>query len=161
MNALVMLTEQHAKVDALIAKVEKAKDAGEKKAHFDELADKLAAHATVEERIFYPAVKAAGTVDMLHEAVEEHLAVKRVLADLLDLEVMDETFDSKLKVMKEQLEHHAHKEEEKKLFPAVRKLLSNEQLVALGGEMIAMYEELLEDAPRLRVPSETEEASAV
>ena len=36
------------------------------------------------------------TEDNLLESAEEHLAIKRVLADLLDLDVDDDTFDAKL-----------------------------------------------------------------
>jgi hypothetical protein len=99
-------------------------------------------------------VKVAKTRERLEEAVDEHLSVKRLLADMMMLEVEDASFAAKLKVLKEQLEHHAHKEEEAKLFPEVKTLLSGEQLEALGGEMLALYEELLEGEPRRQIPSE-------
>ena len=38
-----------------------------------ELADKLAAHAAIEEKLFYPAVMTDDTEDKLLEATEEHL----------------------------------------------------------------------------------------
>ena len=158
MNALELLEEQHQEVDALIARLEQA-DASGKEALFAELADKVAAHAKIEETLFYPAVMARQTEDILLESVEEHLAVKRVLADLLELEVTDEQFDAKLSVMKEQLEHHAHEEEEEILFPKVRKLLSEEELAGLGGEMASLFEDLLGRSPRKQVPAETEEAA--
>jgi hemerythrin superfamily protein len=161
MNALTLLEEQHAEVDDLFAKLEKAKDGSTRERLFVELADKIAAHATMEERIFYPAVKAQETEDMLLESVEEHLSVKRVLADLLTLDPDDEHFDAKIKVMKDQIEHHAHEEEEGKLFPKVRKLFSADELDALGGEMIALFESLLEESPRANVPSETEAAAPI
>ena len=154
MDALSLLTEQHEEVDDLIEKIESA-DGDEKEALFTELADKVAAHATVEEKIFYPAVMAKQTEDILLESVEEHLSVKRVLADLLELSPDDDKFDAKLSVMKEQLEHHAHEEEEGELFPKVKKLLSKDELEALGGEMVAMFEELLAKSPRKNVPAET------
>jgi hypothetical protein len=60
-------------------------------------------------------------------------------------------------VLKEQLEHHAHEEEEDKLFPKVRKLFSKEELEGLGNDMVAMFETLLEGEPRENVPGETGE----
>ena len=158
MNAIDLLTEQHKEVDNLIQRIESA-DGDSKELLFQELADKVAAHAKIEETIFYPAVLARQTEDLLLESVEEHLSVKRVLADLLELDPSEEQFDAKLKVMKEQLEHHAHEEEEKELFPKVKKLLSAEDLEGLGGEMVALFEELLEGEPRTAVPGETAEAA--
>jgi hemerythrin superfamily protein len=155
MDAISLLSEQHDEVDELIERLEASDDADDKQAIFTELADKVAAHATIEEKIFYPAVMAKQTEDILLESVEEHLAVKRVLADLLKLSPDDEQFDAKLSVMKEQLEHHAHEEEEGELFPKVRKLLGKDELEALGGEMASMFEELMTRSPRKNVPGET------
>jgi hypothetical protein len=161
MNAIELLESQHEEVDALIAKIEAATSAKTKEALFIELADKLAAHAKIEETIFYPAVVAKQTEDILLESAEEHLSIKRVLADLLELDIDDETFDAKLAVMKEQLEHHAHEEEEKELFPKVEKLLDEDELEGLGDEMEVMFERLLEGSPRDSVPDETDVAAPV
>jgi hypothetical protein len=157
MNAIELLTQQHQEVDELIAKLEG--NGGDKQALFDELADKLAAHATIEEKIFYPAILAKQTEEKLLESVEEHLQIKRVLADMLDLEPDDEHFKAKLSVLKEELEHHAHEEEEKDLFPKVKKLLDADELEGLGNEMTAMFEELVQEEPRFNVPAETGEAA--
>src|SRR5438309_872588 len=98
MNAIEMLEAQHRQVEQLFSRIENAQ--GEEKWRlFLEVADALAIHATIEERHFYPAVKEKRTEDILLEALEEHLTVKRTLADLLRTEIGDETFDAKLKVL--------------------------------------------------------------
>ena len=156
-NVLDLLTDQHTEVDQLIEKIEKGK--GDKAALFQELADKLAAHATVEEKIFYPSVMAEKTKEMLQEAVEEHLEVKRMLADMLQLDPESEQFDAKLSVLKENVSHHAHEEEEDKLFPILRKQLSQDDLAALGNQVLAMFEELMTMHPSRNVPNETAQAA--
>jgi hemerythrin superfamily protein len=158
-NVLDLLTSQHGEVDQLFAQLEKG--TGDRSAAFRELADKLAAHATVEEKIFYPAVMLRQTSDLLHESVEEHLAIKRVLADMLamDLDTDQEEFDAKLAVLKEQVSHHAHEEEEAKLFPMLRKAMNEDDLAGLGNEVLAMFETLMEQEPRRNVPQETEQAA--
>jgi hypothetical protein len=125
---------------------------GDRDALFRELADKLAAHATVEEKIFYPAVMQKQTSEMLHEAVEEHLAIKRVLADMLELDPDEDEdeFDAKLAVLKEAVEHHAHEEEEAKLFPQLRTSMSADDRAAIGNEVLAMFEQLMRRTRRLR-----------
>ena len=156
-NALDLLTEQHAEVDDLFAQLEG--DGDDREAAFVELADKLAAHATIEEKIFYPRVMSEKTSDMLHESVEEHLAIKRVLADLLTMDLDDDEFDAKLSVLKEEVSHHAHEEEEDKLFPMLRKSMDADELAGLGNELLAMFEQLIGGNPRLQVPKETAEAA--
>ncbi len=156
-DVLALLTSQHAEVDALFAKLEAGK--GERSALFYELADKLAAHATIEEKIFYPAVMSKQTNDMLHESVEEHLELKRVLADMITMKLDDDQFMAKLEVLKENVSHHAHEEEEDKLFPILRRSMSVDTLAALGNECLAMFEELMPKHPYKNVPDETAKAA--
>ena len=87
MNAIELLKSQHEEAKKLFRKLEKA--GAEKQKLFEELADALAVHATIEEKHFYPATKSARTEELLQEAVEEHLAVKRVIADLLEMSPED------------------------------------------------------------------------
>lgn len=161
MNALELLKSQHDEVEDLFEQIEEAAAAKRKADLFVELADKLAAHAKIEETLFYPAVVAKQTHDLLLESTEEHLAIKRVLADLLDLDPDDDQFDAKLAVMKEEVEHHAREEEEGELFPKLRSVLSADELDALGGEMLSMFEDLVGGAPRLSVPAETGAAAPI
>jgi hemerythrin superfamily protein len=158
-DALELLTEQHDEVDELFSRIEDSNDTDEKEELFRELADKIAAHATIEEKIFYPGVMSDETCELLLESTEEHLAVKRVLADLLALDADDDRFDAKLTVLKEHIRHHARDEEEDKLFPILRRQLSADTLAGLGNEMLALFELLLEREPRMNVPAETREAA--
>jgi hemerythrin superfamily protein len=151
MNALDMLKEQHSEVEELFEQCEEA-EGDEKQSLFAEIADKLAIHAAIEEEHFYPACKSEETEEMLKEAVEEHLVVKRLIAELLQSSGIDERFDAQLKVLKENVLHHAKEEEEKKLFPLVKKLLDKDQLEAIGDQMTATQAELLEEGePRNNV----------
>lgn len=156
-DVLELLAEQHKEVDELIAKLEHG--SGPRRALLIQLADRLAAHATVEEKVFYPAVMAKDTQDQLHEAVEEHLSIKRLLADMIDMRLDDYPFDAKLTVLKEQVRHHAHQEEEGELFPRVKDLLSADERAALGNEVLVMFEELMQGHPSQQVPHETAAAA--
>jgi hemerythrin superfamily protein len=159
MDAIELLESQHREVEKVFAHIEKAKSLGAKKKLFEQLADSLAVHATIEEHQFYPAVRAKRTEDILLESLEEHLGIKRVLADLLEVDAADETFDAKIKVLKEQVEHHV-KEEETDLFPKSKKVLDAEELEALGQNMQAEQVELEEKGePRAAIPGETGEAA--
>lgn len=158
MDAIQLLKQQHDEVERLFAEYEEADDGRSKRSIFMRLADNLAAHATIEEKIFYPAVYVGDLKEVLEEAVEEHLAAKRIIADLLDMGVNDQNYDAKVKVLKEQIEHHV-KEEEGEMFGKVRKTVDEARLEQLGAEMEEMFDELMAEAPSAAVPQETAEAA--
>jgi hemerythrin superfamily protein len=160
-DAIELLTQQHGEVDELFKKFEKAiegKDDQVLMELFTRIADNLAAHAMIEEKLFYPSVYVGPTADKLQEAVEEHLSVKRVMADLLEMDPMDTQFKAKMKVLQELVEHHVE-EEEKLLFKDVKKLMTKEELAVIGEQMEAMFAELIQTEPRMQVPRETDEAA--
>ena len=99
MNALELLKEQHDEVEEMFEKIENV-TGPRKKALFEKLADALAVHATIEEKHFYPSVKAEQTEELLREAIEEHLSVKRLIADSMKCNPEDEQFDAKIAVLK-------------------------------------------------------------
>ncbi|TMA89983.1 MAG: hemerythrin domain-containing protein [Deltaproteobacteria bacterium] len=158
MDAIELLMIQHEEAKALFKKIERAED-DEKQDLFERVADALAVLATIEEKQFYPATRNARTEEMLQEAVEEHLAAKRLIADLLEMTPDDPQFDAKIAVLKEQVEHHIE-EEEAELFPKVRRMFKADELEDLGVAMEDMAEDLkAEGAPRESVPAETGSAA--
>ena len=157
MNAIKLLDEQHDEVSALFKKIDAAE--GNAKVNlFNQVADALAIHCTIEEKIFYPAVFAEKTEDLLMEAVEEHLGAKRLIADLLEMTPDDPHYQAKCSVLSESIAHHV-KEERSDLFPKARKLLDEEELEALGQEMEAQTVLLQNTNARRSVPAQTERAA--
>jgi iron-sulfur cluster repair protein YtfE (RIC family) len=158
MNAIELLKKQHEEVRSLFREIEDTEDLEDKDLLLEELSDNLAAHATIEEKLFYPAAYGESTKELLAEAVEEHLAAKRIIADLLDLTSEDDTFDAKVKVLREQIEHHVEEEEEQ-LFPKVAKELDSNALKSLGQRMEEMFILEMEDDPSEKIPEQTLEAA--
>lgn len=156
MDAIDLLEDHHRKLEKQFSALKDSEvvDA----AKFRSAADLLATHITIEEQQFYPAVQAKRTEDILLESLEEHLSLKRVLADLLALACDDPQFSPKLHVLAEQLEHH-HKEEEDHLFPKVKKLLDAEARAELGDRMQARFDVLTGGAPREIVVGQTDAAT--
>jgi hemerythrin superfamily protein len=141
MDAIEMLVAQHRALEALLGEVLEAADEASAATRFARAGDELTVHLSAEEAVFYPAVKARRTEDILLESLEEHLSLKRLLADLVALAPAQRTFEPKYKVLKEQVEHH-HKEEEEHLFPKVRTLLDDAERRALASDMLAHQERL-------------------
>ncbi len=160
MDAISRLEQQHEKVKNLFELYDKARTAKAKKELFEELADDLAVHTTIEEKIFYPAAYASATEDVLNEALQEHLLVKRLIVDLMELTPEEDAFDAKIKVMKEQVEHHV-KEEENELFPKVRKQLDQVNLEQLGSRMQALFSREMKAGARRNISDQIDEAPSL
>jgi len=76
------------------------------------------------------------TKDEVLEAYEEHKQMKSLLAQTGRLTPADETYDMKIKALKEDVEHHVM-EEEGEMFPDAKKFLGERRLMALGIELEA------------------------
>jgi len=132
-KATALLREEHHKVKKLFREYEAAGDESfhEKAGLFTRIREELSVHATIEEEIFYPAVeplrrgKSTGE-KVVKEAREEHKIVSTLLDELSELTPADKTFDAKMKVLTENVEHHAE-EEETDMFPLFDQLSQDEQ----------------------------------
>ena len=143
MDAFELMKKDHEKVSGIFEKLEPTTERGVKTREelFTQLKTELEIHAQIEEQIFYPAIKEAEeTHDITLEAFEEHAVVKQLLSELEELSKDDETWGAKLKVLQENVEHHVE-EEEGEMFKNARKVLSREQIEALGARMEAAKRE--------------------
>ena len=137
MDAITLLKTDHEKVAGIFEKLEETTERAEKTREelFTKLKQELDLHAHIEEKIFYPAIKQAEeTREITMEALQEHHVVKVLLRELDAMGVTSETWTAKLKVLKENVEHHVEEEEEE-MFPKARTVLSKEQLEELGALM--------------------------
>lgn len=158
-DVVALLTMQHRRLEALLKTLVDA-DTDEERTELLALAgDELAVHVLAEELIVYPDVHAQRTEDILLESLEEHLSLKRLLADLLLLTPDDTTFQPKCKVLEEQARHH-HKEEEEHLFPKMQRLLDAPARQAMGMAVMRHEAELRgQGAPRERIGRQTDAAA--
>jgi hemerythrin-like domain-containing protein len=155
MNAIELLETQHRDVDELFARLERGSGGAKARQKlFDDLADLLAIHASIEELHFYPAVKAAKTEEKIEHSLEEHVDIKRKLSVCMATSVSSNHFLERLAGLKQEVQHHV-KEERSDLFPKVRRIFDGDQLEALGQEMTSTMAELQKGHPRRDVPLQT------
>jgi hemerythrin superfamily protein len=139
MDALELLQQDHKEVKDLFEQIEDAEDSKQQKQLFKQIKKELETHARIEETVFYPEMEEHEELkDMVLESYEEHKQVKTLLREM-DRSNGDK-FKAKLKVLKDNVEHHAEEEEEGKMFPQVRKLVDKATLVQLGEELQAAKE---------------------
>jgi hemerythrin superfamily protein len=136
MDALELLKQDHAKVKKLFEQAESADDR-EQKTIFAQIKTELEIHTQIEESVFYPAMQRYDELkEMVVESLEEHNNVKTLLQEMATLSD-SEDFQDKLEELIDNVEHHAEDEEEGKMFPKVRELVSANELQKLGAQLQA------------------------
>ena len=137
MDALTLLKTDHDKVKKLLTELESTTERGVKTRSelFATIKGELTVHEVVEEEIFYPELKSHPKAeDIVLEGFQEHHVVDLLMGELESLDVTDETWGAKAKVMKENIEHHIE-EEEGEMFTQARSVFSADELETLGARM--------------------------
>jgi len=142
MDALALLKADHEKMRKLLEQLETTTERGVKTRQelFATIKGELTIHETIEEEIFYPALmEMARTRDITLESYEEHHVVDLLMGELEELDVADERWGAKAKVMQENVEHHME-EEEGEMFRKTRQVFDDAELEELGERMAARKE---------------------
>jgi hemerythrin-like domain-containing protein len=137
MDAIAMLKKDHDKVKDLLDELERTTERGVKTRAelFATIKGELTVHEIIEEEIFYPALKSHPRAeDIVLEGYQEHHVVDLLMGELEDLDVADETWGAKAKVMQENVEHHIE-EEEGDMFKQARRVFDRQELEDLGEQM--------------------------
>lgn len=117
-DVIQLLRDDHKLVRSLFAQYAKASN-GEKPQIAHRIIRELTVHAAIEERVVYPAFRAAfQDPRMIYEAIEEHQLVHLLLDKLNRFRPGpgSATFDARFKVLRELVRHHVD-EEESRVFP--------------------------------------------
>jgi hemerythrin superfamily protein len=144
-GVLKLLKEDHSLVSGFFDRIEALKDdtTATKTCEglFAQLKYELDTHALAEERLFYPILKEYDA-PMMQEAYAEHAEVKRMLSELSQQKGPD--WFARLATLKEKVQLHVAKEEGP-IFALARKVLTSDELNALGArlqaEKLAMTQE--------------------
>jgi hemerythrin superfamily protein len=110
-DAIALLKADHRKVEDLFEEFEAAKASAAKLELVRQICIELTVHSMIEEEIFYPACKGKIEDDKLNEGFVEHDGAKVLIAELGAGSSNQEFYDSKVKVLSEQIEHHVGEEE--------------------------------------------------
>ena len=144
-NAFDVLEEDHREVEEWFDEYDELKGSDEDRKA--DLAEKiclaLKVHAQMEEEIFYPrAREATKDNDLIDEAIVEHATVKNLIAEIEEMDVGEELFDAKVRVLGEMVKRHI-REEEEELFPELQS--AKMDLDAVGKELAERKEELMSE----------------
>jgi len=162
-DAITLLKNDHDEVKKLFKEFESAKGDGRKQKLAHQICLELTVHAEIEETIFYPACEGAVDEEELKEGYVEHDAAKLMIAEIeANQDGDDEYFDTKVKVLSEEIEHHIKEEEGPGgIFSQARK--GKLDMEALGEQLAQKKQELTErykseglPRPKLKTMDEVE-----
>lgn len=143
-DPILLLEADHRRFETLLkdgeASTERAKKG--RRDILKALTSELTVHEALEEKLLYPALEPHQEAhDLVLESFQEHHVADLVIKELHEVATDDEQWGAKFKVLKENVTHHIS-EEENKMFPIARGVLSREDQLALGAKMRALKAKL-------------------
>ena len=162
-DAVSILTSDHDKVKKLFKEFASLHDKGND-AEAEEIAkqicNELTIHATVEEEIFYPELRAAiDDEELMNEADVEHASAKDLIGQIESMSSGNDMYAAKVIVLGEYINHHVE-EEQGEMFPKAKR--AKVDLTALGEKMMMRKQALMaemgieenedEELPRTKRP---------
>jgi hemerythrin superfamily protein len=166
MDALELLIHDHEEVKKLFTQFEKSRDEAKQHQLAQQVCLELTVHTQLEEQSFYPEARTVPEMeDMIMESLEEHRQAKELVAKIQQLDMGDEHLEPDMKVLKEDIEHHVQ-EEEKEMFPALRKAWDKARREEMGELLMRQKQALKAQmdgrrAPEQRVTEDVREAESV
>lgn len=142
-DAIALLKADHREVEAWFEQFEKARSTSRKAQLAGKICTALKVHTRIEEEIFYPAfIEATEDEDMHHEAIIEHDAAKKLIAEIEASKPDAEFYDARVKVLSEMIEHHVKEEEQRGgMFAEAKR--AGMDLKALGAAMAQRKAQLM------------------
>jgi hemerythrin superfamily protein len=122
-DAINLLKEDHQKVEKAFKEFEQMnrEDTASCRQLIVTVCEDLKIHTTLEEEIFYPAVREAiEDEDIMNEAAVEHETAKMLIEQLENMAADDPNYFATFTVLGEYVRHHI-KEEQGEMFPQAKK----------------------------------------
>jgi hypothetical protein len=152
-DAIALLKADHRTVEHLFEQFEAAKGTAKKQALAKQICAELTVHATIEEEIFYPACKDKVENDLLNEGYVEHDGAKVLMAEIEAGRPDEQFYDSKVKVLSEQIEHHVGEEERPSTGIFSQARAAGLDMGTLGAQLAARKKELTAQFATAGVPT--------
>jgi hemerythrin superfamily protein len=142
MDAISYLRSKHAEFRKTLENISETEEIEQKKRIFDTFCKDLTKHEEIEETIFYPFLRKYSELkEIIDHLIDEEQNAKQAMKKFNETS-FDFMWKLRFAKFKYDVDHHATEEEEE-LFPKVEKLLSQQDLDALGTQMSNRESELL------------------
>jgi hemerythrin-like domain-containing protein len=136
-DPITILRKDHREAEELLRRLEASNSPGPRRRQtVEKLVAALTLHMEIEEQLVYPVAAEALGEDAVKGPENEHLLAREGLGKLEALQ--DEPgFGAAVDMVKAGIKHHV-KEEEREMFPNLKRRLGRERLAKLGDEVLAM-----------------------
>ena len=139
-DVIEVLMHDHREVEQMFTELENLRDGtGEaqkqrRKDLVDQVTIELVRHSVAEEAEVYPAVKEKVDAGEAERAKHEHAEAEETMKRLEQLDPDDASFDQALATLMREIREHVA-EEESEMFPHMRQVFSQQELVELGAKV--------------------------
>lgn len=139
-DVIEVLTHDHREVERMFAELEalhgiETHEARQRRKDLtDQVTIELVRHSVAEEADVYPAVKKKVSESEAEHAKEEHAEAERTMKRLEGLKPDEPEFEAQLALLMHEVREHVA-EEESEMFPHMRSVFTEEELVDLGRKV--------------------------
>ncbi len=139
-DVIEVLTHDHREVERMFAELEalhgiETHEARQRRKDLtDQVTIELVRHSVAEEADVYPAVKKKVSESEAEHAKEEHAEAERTMKRLEGLKPDEPEFEAQLALLMHEIREHVA-EEESEMFPHMRSVFTEEELVDLGRKV--------------------------
>ncbi len=135
MTFMDILKQDHDQTKDVFERIEEDEEGENREELFTSLRSALEQHMELEEKFFYPILEQnEDTNDKALESLEEHHVAKMVLKEFDSMDLQDDRWMAKFKVLQEVVNHHIQ-EEEKNIFKMVKKTLEPDQIKEITAQI--------------------------
>jgi hemerythrin superfamily protein len=142
-DVIEILTHDHREVEQMFAELDSLRGAADEQSRTrrkdvaEQVTIELIRHAVAEEAAVYPKVKEKVSQAEAERALREHAEAERTLKRLEKLRAEDPGFEVELQTLMTEIREHVA-EEENEMFPHMRTIFSQEELVKIGQQVEAV-----------------------
>lgn len=135
MDAIELIKQDHRRIEELFEQFLQAEADLTQEELFQEIQTGLSAHSEMEERVLYAELKSIAA-DQVEKALKEHSEVKRILAELMDGDVGEHSFEKSFRELRQDVQTHVEEEEAPGgILELAREHFSDGKLSQMGSRM--------------------------
>ena len=156
-DVIEVLSQDHREVEQLFTELEALLAAGggadeRRQELVDRVTIELVRHAVAEEVVVYPMVKDKVSAEEAERAKQEHAEAEETMKRLERMSPDDADFDREIRTLMAEIREHVA-EEEGEMFPHMRQVFSEQELVDMAGRVEAI-KKMAPTRPHPSVPNE-------
>jgi hemerythrin-like domain-containing protein len=132
-DPFVLLKQDHREVEQMLERLQESNPGSRRRQTVDKLEAALTLHMDIEERLIYPLVAEVVDRESEEEAEVEHNLAREGVAKLRQL-VDEPGFGAAVAMLTAGIKHHV-REEEREIFPELKRGLDRSEVTNLGDEV--------------------------